>query len=42
MADRSFLGWPFFEEQHRELATKLEAWAAEEIAAMGRSHIRIG
>lgn len=38
MADRSFLGWPFFEEHHRELATKLEAWAAEEIAAMGRSH----
>ena len=38
MADRSFLGWPFFEARHRELAAKLEAWAAEGVAAMGRSH----
>ena len=38
MADRSFLAWPFFEERHRELAVKLESWAAEQIAAMGRSH----
>ena len=40
MADRSFLGWPFFEERHRELAAKLEAWAAEEVgAAHGRDSI---
>jgi acyl-CoA dehydrogenase len=29
MADKSFLAWPFFEEHHRELAAKLEAWCEE-------------
>jgi acyl-CoA dehydrogenase len=29
MADRSFLAWPFFEERHRELAARLEAWCDE-------------
>jgi len=24
--DRSFLGWPFFEDRHRDLAARLEAW----------------
>jgi|TARA_R110000782_G_scaffold164444_1_gene256465 acyl-CoA dehydrogenase len=28
MADTSFLDWPFFEDRHRELAVKLDAWAA--------------
>ncbi|MCA3633067.1 MAG: acyl-CoA dehydrogenase family protein [Methylobacterium sp.] len=28
MADRSFLAWPFFEDRHRDLAGKLEAWAS--------------
>ena len=27
MADRSFLKWPFFEDRHRILADKLDAWA---------------
>jgi|TARA_B110000971_G_scaffold143207_1_gene146339 acyl-CoA dehydrogenase len=27
MADRSFLTWPFFEDRHRILADKLDAWA---------------
>ena len=27
MADRSFLTWPFFEDHHRILANKLNAWA---------------
>src|SRR5947208_13183917 len=31
MSDRSFLSWPFFEERHRELAVKLEAWCREVI-----------
>lgn len=26
MADKSFLGWPFFEDRHRALAAALEAW----------------
>jgi acyl-CoA dehydrogenase len=32
MADRSFLSWPFFDEAHRALAAKLDAWTAEAIA----------
>jgi acyl-CoA dehydrogenase len=28
MADRSFLDWPFFEDRHRDLAARLEAWCA--------------
>ena len=28
MADRSFLGWPFFDDDHRALATQLDTWAA--------------
>ena len=31
MPDRSFLNWPFFEERHRALAEKLDAWAAENL-----------
>ncbi|MEZ5779761.1 MAG: acyl-CoA dehydrogenase family protein [Paracoccaceae bacterium] len=26
MTDRSFLGWPFFEDRHRDLAARLEEW----------------
>ena len=26
--DRSFLGWPFFEDRHRALAERLESWCA--------------
>jgi acyl-CoA dehydrogenase len=29
MLDRNFLHWPFFEERHRALATRLESWAAQ-------------
>ena len=31
MADRSFLNWPFFEERHRELASALDAWCADNL-----------
>ena len=34
MADRSFLGWPFFEDQHRRLAQELDAWALRELPAL--------
>ena len=30
MADTTYLAWPFFEESHRDLARRLEAWAAAE------------
>ena len=29
----SFLDWPFFDESHRELASRLSAWASERFAA---------
>jgi len=28
MADKSYLGWPFFEERHRALADAIDAWCA--------------
>ena len=31
MPDRSFLAWPFFEERHRLLATRLEEWCETNI-----------
>jgi acyl-CoA dehydrogenase len=32
MADRSFLGWPFFDDGHRALAGALEDWAVDNLA----------
>ena len=32
MPDRTFLAWPFFDDAHRALAERLDAWAAKEIA----------
>jgi acyl-CoA dehydrogenase len=34
MPDRSYLGWPFFEERHRTLAAGIEEWAADRIAPL--------
>jgi acyl-CoA dehydrogenase len=31
MSDTTYLSWPFFEERHRELAKKLEAWCRDVI-----------
>ena len=31
MPDRSFLLWPFFEEQHRDLAAQIDHWCAENL-----------
>ena len=32
MSDKTYLEWPFFEDRHRRLAAKLDAWAVENIA----------
>jgi acyl-CoA dehydrogenase len=32
MADKSYLGWPFFEPHHAALAQALDAWAAQNVA----------
>lgn len=37
MADRSFLGWPFFENSHRALAEELDAWALRELPRLRAS-----
>ena len=34
MSDTSFLQWPFFEEQHRQLAAELEQWAISHIPTL--------
>jgi acyl-CoA dehydrogenase len=34
MADKSFLGWPFFDDEHRRLASALDAWAAEHLGTI--------
>ena len=31
MPDRSFLAWPFFDDRHRALAERLEAWCAKNL-----------
>lgn len=38
MADVSFLDWPFFEDRHRDLARRLDGWAATEIGLGVHSH----
>src|SRR3990172_5205461 len=35
MADASYLGWPFFEERHRQLVRELEQFAASGLAGLG-------
>jgi acyl-CoA dehydrogenase len=32
MPDKTYLTWPFFEERHRHLEQRLEAWAVEHVA----------
>ncbi|HET6765600.1 MAG TPA: acyl-CoA dehydrogenase family protein, partial [Longimicrobiaceae bacterium] len=33
MPDRTYLGWPFFTDAHREVADAAAAWAADELGA---------
>ncbi len=39
MTDKSFLNWPFFEERHRALAEKLDAWAAKNLAHVDHADV---
>jgi acyl-CoA dehydrogenase len=34
MPDRSFLRWPFFDDAHREMASRLAEWATRELASL--------
>ncbi|MGZ5920862.1 MAG: acyl-CoA dehydrogenase family protein [Rhizomicrobium sp.] len=38
MSDASYLAWPWFEDRHRQLAARLEAWAAAELPALLGDH----
>ena len=38
MSDKDFLSWPFFEEDHRVLASELEAWAAATLGGAVHAH----
>jgi len=37
MADRSFLGWPFFEDHHRVLADRLDSWAQANLSQLNHT-----
>lgn len=39
MADTSYLNWPFFEDQHRELQTRLENWCKANISGIDHGDI---
>jgi len=34
MSDQSFLGWPFFNAEHRELAARLDQWALDHLPGL--------
>jgi len=39
MADKTYLDWPFFEDRHRELAEKLDDWAASNIKGINHDDV---
>ena len=39
MVDKSFLNWPFFEDQHRVLADSLEDWAGKNLTQIDHQNI---
>lgn len=41
MADTSFLAWPFLDDGHRDLAARLDAWCAHELAPLPHSEADI-
>ena len=34
MSDKTFLQWPFFEDEHQQLAARLDKWAHQHLAAL--------
>ena len=39
MVDRSFLDWPFFTEQHRQLADEVEEWAGRRLSGQHADNV---
>ena len=42
MRDSSYLNWPFFDQRHRALAAKLDAWAMRNVAAVEYDDVDAG
>jgi acyl-CoA dehydrogenase len=40
VSDKTYLDWPFFDDEHRALARSLDAWATDRLAA-GRGHVDV-
>jgi acyl-CoA dehydrogenase len=38
MSDTTFLGWPFFDDGHRDFAAALEGWAKSELPGLAPEH----
>jgi acyl-CoA dehydrogenase len=38
VSDTDFLAWPFFEDRHRDFASRLDAWASEHLSGIGTDH----
>lgn len=38
MADKSFIQWPFFDQQHRTLATDIDNWAGQNLGGQSHEH----
>ena len=34
MSEKTYLGWPFFDDAHRDLEQRLDAWASEHMPAL--------
>ena len=39
MVDRSYLGWPFFTQRHRQLAHELDEWAGRHLPRQGADNV---
>ena len=39
MADKTFLNWPFFDQDHRILAEELDLWASQELSSIDHGDI---
>ncbi len=38
MSDKDYLGWPFFDDSHRQLAMEVENWAENTLEKLPMDH----
>lgn len=41
MRNADFLAWPFFDDRHRAFASRLDAWASDNLSAAGTDHTTV-